>query len=107
MTDRVQPHNLTLILPTEVEPVETTKLSSKGQVIIPKHIRESHRWDTGLELQVIEFEGGILLKPKAPFEQTNIADVAGCLQYSGPKKTDENIQEVMKQAVRKVWRDSD
>ncbi|MBK7983244.1 MAG: AbrB/MazE/SpoVT family DNA-binding domain-containing protein [Candidatus Competibacteraceae bacterium] len=60
-------------------PVETTKLSSKGQVIIPKHIRESHRWDTGLELQVIEFDGDILLKPKAAFEQTTIDDVAGCL----------------------------
>ena len=75
----MQPHNLTLILPAEVAPVETTKLSSKGQVIIPKHIRESHRWDTGLELQVIEFDGDILLKPKAAFEQTTIDDVAGCL----------------------------
>ncbi len=103
----MRPHNLTLILPAEVAPVETTKLSSKGQVIIPKHIRESHRWDTGLELQVIEFKGGILLKPKAPFERINIDDIAGFLQYSGPKKTDENIQEAMRQAARKVWRDSD
>lgn len=86
--------------------METTKLSSKGQVIIPKHIRESHHWDTGLELQVIEFEGGILLKPKAPFEKTCISDVAGCLQYTGPRKTDEDIQEAMKQAARKAWRDS-
>ena len=86
--------------------METTKLSSKGQVIIPKHIRESRHWDTGLELQVIEFEGGILLKPKAPFEKTSIDDVAGCLQFSGPGKTDEDIQTAMKQAARKAWRDS-
>jgi len=86
--------------------METTKLSSKGQVIIPKHIRESHHWDAGLELQVIEFEGGILLKPKAPFERTSINDVAGCLQFSGPGKTDEDIQAAMKQAARKAWRDS-
>jgi AbrB family looped-hinge helix DNA binding protein len=86
--------------------VETTKLSSKGQVIIPKHIRESHHWEAGLELQVIEIEAGILLKPKAPFEKTSISDVAGCLQYSGPRKTDEDIREAMKQAMRKTWRDS-
>lgn len=86
--------------------METTKLSSKGQVIIPKHIRESHHWDAGLELQVIEFEGGILLKPKAPFEKTSIDDVAGCLQFSGPGKTDEDIQTAMKRAARKAWRDS-
>ena len=79
--------------------METTKLSSKGQVIIPKHIRESHHWDTGTELQVIEFENGILLKPKAPFEKTSLSDVAGCLQYNGLRKSDEDIQNAMKQGV--------
>lgn len=83
--------------------VETTKLSSKGQVIIPKYIRESYHWDTGLELQVIESAGGVLLKPKAPFKETSIDEVAGCLQYSGPGKTDEDIQATMKQAARKEF----
>ncbi|MCG8380601.1 MAG: AbrB/MazE/SpoVT family DNA-binding domain-containing protein [Gammaproteobacteria bacterium] len=86
--------------------METTKLSSKGQVIIPKHIRESHHWDTGLELQVIEFDGGILLKPKSAFVQTTIAEVAGCLHYTGPAKTDSDIESAMAQAAKKAWRDS-
>ncbi|MEZ5591398.1 MAG: AbrB/MazE/SpoVT family DNA-binding domain-containing protein [Gammaproteobacteria bacterium] len=86
--------------------METTKLSSKGQVIIPKHIRESHHWEVGTELQVIEFEDGILLKPKAVFERTSLSDVAGCLHYSGPEKTEEDIQKAMKQAAKKAWRDS-
>lgn len=77
-----------------------TKLSSKGQVIIPKHIRDSHRWDPGLELQVIEFEGGVLLKPKTAFVATSIDDVAGCLTYAGAAKTDQDIE-----AARKAWRD--
>jgi AbrB family looped-hinge helix DNA binding protein len=83
--------------------VETTKLSSKGQVIIPKHIRDSHHWGVGLELQVIELEDGILLKPRAPFEQTNIEEVAGCLQHDGPKKSDEAIQAAMRKAAKKIW----
>lgn len=86
--------------------METTKLSSKGQVIIPKHIRESHHWDTGLELQVIEFEGGILLKPKYAFTQTTITEVAGCLPYTGPAKTNSDIESAMAQAAKKAWRDS-
>lgn len=86
--------------------METTKLSSKGQVIIPKYFRESHHWDAGLELQVIEFAGGILLKPKAPFVQTNIDEVGGCLPYPGPAKTDKDIESAMKQAARKAWHDS-
>ena len=86
--------------------METTKLSSKRQVIIPKRIRDSHHWDTGTELEVIALEGGVFLKPKAPFEITAIDDVAGCLQYTGASRTDEDIQTAMKQAARKAWRDS-
>jgi bifunctional DNA-binding transcriptional regulator/antitoxin component of YhaV-PrlF toxin-antitoxin module len=29
--------------------METTKLSSKGQVIIPKAMRAAHHWDAGQE----------------------------------------------------------
>ncbi len=87
--------------------MESTRLSSKGQVIIPKHIRDSRHWDTGLELQVIEVENGILLKPRAPFMQTGIDDVAGCLQYSGERKSDEAMEAAMKEAARRAWRDRD
>ncbi len=87
--------------------MESTKLSSKGQVIIPKHIRDSRHWDAGLELQVIEVENGILLMPKAPFMQTGIDDVAGCLPYKGERKSEAAIQAAMKNAARKAWRDSD
>jgi AbrB family looped-hinge helix DNA binding protein len=43
--------------------LETTRLSSKGQVIIPKTIRESRHWSPGLELQVIDAGDGELPKP--------------------------------------------
>ena len=62
-------------------------MSSKGQVIIPKAMRSTHRWDTGQELMAIDTADGILLKPKAPFAQTDINDVAGCLQYMGEPKS--------------------
>jgi AbrB family looped-hinge helix DNA binding protein len=57
--------------------VETTRLSSKGHVIIPKAVRSAHRWEAGLDFLVIDTGDGILLKPKAPFEATVLADVAG------------------------------
>ena len=106
MTNVIPQLNLTYVLLKELAAVDTTKLSSKGQVIIPKHIRQSHHWDTGLELQVIEFDGGILLKPKAAFKQTTLTEAAGCLPYSGPAKTDKEIEAAMKQAAKKAWRDS-
>lgn len=44
--------------------METTKLSSKGQVIIPKAFRTAHSWDTGLVLEVIEVGDGLLSRPR-------------------------------------------
>jgi AbrB family looped-hinge helix DNA binding protein len=41
----------------------TIKLSRKGQVIIPKALRETYNWQAGLEFMVIDTGDGILLKP--------------------------------------------
>lgn len=87
--------------------VETTRLSSKGQVIIPKSIRDAHHWDAGIELQVIEVEQGILLKPKSLFEKTSLSEVAGCLKYHGKAKTLDEIETALKKAAKEAWRDSD
>lgn len=85
--------------------METTKLSSKGQVIIPKHIRDLHNWCAGLELEVIDLDGGILLKPKAPFPRTTLDEVAGCLTYAGEAKSDDEIDAAMEKAALEAWRD--
>ena len=42
--------------------VEFTKVSSKGQVVIPQNIREDMKLKPGTPLAVIEKEGAILLK---------------------------------------------
>ena len=39
--------------------METTRLSSKGQVIIPKSVRSAHRWEAGLDFQIIDTGDGI------------------------------------------------
>jgi len=85
--------------------METTKLSSKGQVIIPKAFRTAHSWDSGLELAVIEMGDGLLLRPVAPFAETHLDEVAGSLPYSGPFKSQEDISAALKRGTRDVWRD--
>ena len=67
--------------------MNTTKLSSKGQVIIPKSVRSAHRWEAGQELVVVDVGDGILLKPKAPFDESTLDEVAGCLRFDGKAKT--------------------
>lgn len=87
--------------------METTKLSSKGQVIVPKAFRTAHNWDPGLELEIIEVGDGLLLRPKAPFEETTLEQVAGSLKFTGKTKTQADIDAAMKQAAKSEWRDSD
>ncbi len=84
--------------------METTKLSSKGQVIIPKAFRLAHHWDTGLELLVIETVDGLLLRPKAAFVETSLDEVAGSLQFAGPAKTQDDIDAAQRSAARRMWR---
>lgn len=86
--------------------METTKLSSKGQVIIPKAFRNTHHWETGLELMVIDTGDGILLKPKAPFPATALTDVAGMLKSRVQPKTEEEIKAALDLELRRKWRDS-
>jgi AbrB family looped-hinge helix DNA binding protein len=83
--------------------METTKLSSKGQVIIPKRLRSSYHWGVGQELTVIDAGEGVLLKPKKPFAETSLSDVAGCLKYKGAPKTLDDIGQAIKQGV-KEWK---
>ena len=77
--------------------MDITKLSSKGQVIIPKHFRDAHRWEPGQELVVIDTGDGVLLKPKVPFKETTIKDVACCLKYTGKPKTIEDMERAIEQ----------
>jgi AbrB family looped-hinge helix DNA binding protein len=43
---------------------QTTKLSTKGQVVLPKSLRAANHWKPGTEFVVQERHGGILLCPR-------------------------------------------
>lgn len=85
--------------------METTKLSSKGQIIIPKWLRDAYRWETGLEFVVIDTGEGILLKPSRPFESTSLEDVAGSLPYTGKSRTIEEMEDDLQQGIKEAWDD--
>jgi AbrB family looped-hinge helix DNA binding protein len=65
----------------------TTKLSSKGQVILPKSVRDARNWQSGTEFLVEELPDGVLLRPLKPFPVAAFDEVFGCLKYSGRPKT--------------------
>jgi AbrB family looped-hinge helix DNA binding protein len=72
-----------ILLLCEEAIMQTTKLSSKGQVIIPKTLRTRYNLNEGQILTVIDTGDGILLKPSQPFKETELDQVAGMLKYSG------------------------
>ena len=67
--------------------METTRLSTKGQVVLPKSIRASRSWGPGTEFTVEETSEGILLRPARLFPRTTLDDVMACLRYRGKPKT--------------------
>ena len=82
---------LTFVLPKEAvvsaEQKSTTTVSTKGQVILPKAIRERLGWRAGTELVVEDTAEGVLLKAKPAFAPTLPKDVFGSLSYQGPAKS--------------------
>ena len=80
-------------------PYETTKLSSKGQVIIPKELRTRRRWEPGLELETIETDEGVLLKPVSAFSVTSLREVTSSLAYSGKSKSLKEMEEAIKKGA--------
>lgn len=65
--------------------METVALSSKGQFVLPKSIRDQHHWDTGTKFVVIDRGTEVALKPVAPFEPTKLEDPDTPSVYSGKR----------------------
>lgn len=80
-----------------------TKLSSKGQIVIPGPVRDAHRWRAGMEFEVEEHADGILLRPVRRGE-SRIEDVLGCTGYRGPAKTIEEMDRAVAQEARRRGR---
>ena len=80
--------------------METTRLSSKGQVVLPKAIRDAHGWTPGTELVIEDSPNGVLLRPRAALKPTSLDQVAGSLRYDGRPKTVEEMDAAVAAQVR-------
>ena len=69
----------------------TTTVSTKGQVILPKAVREQRRWDAGTRLIVEDTDAGVLLKAEPLFAPTEIEQVFGSLRFDGAAKSIEEM----------------
>jgi AbrB family looped-hinge helix DNA binding protein len=81
--------------------VGTTTVSTKGQVILPKAIRERRNWRPGTRLVVEETLDGVLLKAAPVFEPRRPEEVAGMLAYRGRPKTVEEMDAAITAEVKR------
>ncbi|GGE08524.1 AbrB family transcriptional regulator [Rhizobium anhuiense] len=90
---------------TRAESLITT-VSTKGQVILPKAVRQRREWAAGTRLIVEETAEGVLLKQAPAFAPTDPSDVFGMLPFSGEPKTLDDMEDgLLAEARRRHDRD--
>jgi AbrB family looped-hinge helix DNA binding protein len=71
--------------------MDTTRLSSKGQIILPKTVRDHHHWAPGTDFSVEDTGDGVLLRPIKTGQPSRLEDVVGSLRVKGPARTIEEM----------------
>ena len=79
----------------------TTIVSTKGQVILPKAIRQRRNWTPGTRLVVEDIPDGVLLKAAPVFAPMRPEEVAGMLAHRGPPKTVEEMDAAITAEVKR------
>jgi AbrB family looped-hinge helix DNA binding protein len=91
---------------TRLATTESTRLSTKGQLILPKAIRDSKAWEPGTEFVVEECGDGVFLRPIGRFPAVDLDEVAGCLRskVDGAKTVDEMHDAIGREVMRRHGR---
>lgn len=83
-----------------------TTLSTKGQMILPKAVRENRGWGPGARLLVEDLPEGVLItrEPEAPVRPpTTVEQVRGMLKYDGPPISIEEMDRAVLEEAGRRW----
>jgi AbrB family looped-hinge helix DNA binding protein len=64
-----------------------TRLSAKGQVVIPKQLRDAHGWQPGTALIAEVTDEGVLLRLRDSARGEDARSLLGCTGYRGPRRS--------------------
>lgn len=79
--------------------METVRLSAKGQLILPKSIRNRHHWKAGMEFVVIDRGAELVIKPARLFPASKLESLDATSVYQGkPLSLEEMEQAVIVEA---------
>ncbi len=83
-----------------------TKLSAKGQVVIPKDVRDRLKLKPGARFEVSERMGVIQLTPSVrtnPFPPTTIEDIRAIPRWTGRTRSVAEISSLSDEALRAIF----
>lgn len=71
--------------------VATITLSSKGQIVIPKEIRDQLHWHAGTQITLLPSASGVTLKAVPKKTGHRLEDLIGMLKHEGPPLSTEEL----------------
>ncbi len=83
----------------------TTVVSTKGQVILPKAIRDQLHWGAGTRLTVENTLDGVLLKSTPVFPPSSIDTLFGSMRHEGPALSIDDMNAAVAQEAERRARD--
>ena len=74
-----------------------TRISDKGQIVVPKGTRDRLGWEAGLDLEVIEHDDSVTLRRRRPTKTLSpaqaVAEFKRIYQHEGPPVSLEEMKE--------------
>ena len=82
-----------------------TRVSAKGQIVIPKDVRDRLKWSQGTELEVIDGAAGVMLRVKTvPVDETKfeaaLAKLRATVGDVGPVVSDQEADAAIDEMFR-------
>jgi AbrB family looped-hinge helix DNA binding protein len=86
-----------------------TKISAKGQIVIPKAVREELDWPPGTRLEIQKVGGAVTLQPVAKKRRRLTLEEFERRRpkYEGPPVSLEEMDEAILREARRRWREKE
>ncbi len=81
--------------------MQTARLSSKGQFILPKPIRDRHCWGPGTEFVIIERDSEIVLRPTRMFPPSELESPDAPSVYRGKTLSLDDMRAAVEDEAKK------
>lgn len=80
-------------------PIKSIKLNAKGQLVIPKWLREEYGWREGTVLELRPLAAGVMLQELPP-KTRRIEELFGILKYDGPPKALQDMDDAITEEIK-------